>query len=110
MRCAFCKSKLDVWPYPLHTTYGCMNKDCINDDMPRYQVTYNNYPTFLISRTFMFKDDWNIIVNYRDNCTIVSKLMACIIYDSVQIPRALDVDLSNPYSIIPKIKTLMTFS
>lgn len=87
-----------------------MDKDCINDDMPRYQVTYNNYPTFLISRVFMFEMVYYVIVNYRDNCTVISKLMACVLLDSIQIPRALEIDLSNPHAIMPKIKTLMTFS
>lgn len=109
MKCPLCLSRLEVWPFPFHTTYGCIAKECVNDDMPRYQVTYNNYPTYLVSRVFML-DPYYIIVNYRDNCTVISKLEACLLFDSVQIPRALDIDLKRPLDIVPKIKTLMIFS
>src|SRR5574338_970545 len=108
MKCAFCKSRLEVWPFPFHTTYGCIAKDCVNGDMPRYQITYNNYPTFLISRVFMFGTNYYVIVNYRDKCTVISKLEACVLTSSFRIPRALDIDLHNPYNSLPKLKTLMT--
>jgi hypothetical protein len=110
MKCPFCHSRLEVWPFQFHTTYGCVAEECVNDDMPRYQITYNNYPTFLISRVFMFNKDIYVVVNYRDNCTVISKLEACLLFDTVQIPRALDVDLKRPFDILPKIRTLMVFS
>lgn len=109
MKCPFCGSKLEVWTDVLHTVYGCAASGCVNDDMPRYMAKYNNYPTYLVSKTFMM-DDLYIQVDYKQNYTIIHRLEACCLFDSVQIPRALDVSMKNPKDIIPKIRILMTFS
>lgn len=109
MQCPFCKQRLKIWPSEWHTNYGCDNPKCVQEDMPRYQVTYNNYPTSLASRCFMM-DNLYIRIDYPNNCTIISKLDSCFLFDSVQIPRALDISLKDPYSALKKIKMLMTFS
>jgi hypothetical protein len=109
MKCPFCQSRLKVWPDIFRTSYGCDNPKCEQDAMPRYIVGYNNYPTYLVTRTLMI-DDCYIQIDYRNKCTVISKLIGYILLDSVQIPRALDIDLKNPRSIMIKIHTLMTFS
>jgi hypothetical protein len=81
----------------------------MNDDMPRYQVAYNNYPTYLISRTFMI-DIYYVQIDYKNNKTIVSRLYACFLLNSVEVPKALNFDRDNPQNILPKINTIMVFS
>lgn len=109
MICPFCRTRLTVFEYPSHTVQLCENHGCMNDDMTRYSVSYNNYPTFLQSRIFMM-DKFYIQIDYRNNKTIISKLEACFLFDSIQLPKAIVVDLKNPFKILPKIKILMMFS
>jgi len=110
MLCPLCQTKLEVWTYKTDTDYACIwNDKCINADMPRYIAKYNNYPTYLISRAFMM-DKYHIVIDYPRNVTIISVLEACVLLDSVEIPKALKINLKDPYSIINKIKTLMLFS
>jgi len=77
--------------------------------MPRYQIAYNNYPTYLISRTFML-GHYYIQIDYPNDKTTISKLEACFLFDTVELLRALPVDFKNPQALLDKISTLMVFS
>jgi hypothetical protein len=109
MLCPLCKAKLIVLEFDSYNAYACANEACANDDMPRYIAEYNNYPTYLISRALMI-DKYHILINYPNNKTTISVLEACILLDPVVIPKALYINLKDPYSIINKLKTLMLFS
>lgn len=109
MICPFCHSRLQVWVFPFHTTYGCDASMCVNDDMPRYQITYNNYPTSLLSRVFMI-DDYYIKIDYVNQKTIISILEACFLMATIELPRIFHFNKENPADILAKIKTLLIFS
>jgi hypothetical protein len=109
MKCPFCKARLQVWQEMFHTTYGCNQIGCVVDDMPRYQITFNNYPTYLLSKTFIL-DKYYIQIDYPNNKTTVSKLVACFLIDTIQLERCLAVNFNNPQDLINKINTLLIFS
>lgn|ERR1700722_3172831 len=109
MFCPFCRSRLKVHVFRFHTAIGCEATDCLVDEMSRYIMTYNNYPTYLISRVFIMNDSY-IQVDYKNNITIISKLEACFLMDSIRLPGTLKINLKKPYDILPKIKLLMIFS
>ena len=94
----------------LHTTYYCGATDCVvSGDMARYEANYQNYPTKLVSRSFII-DNTYIQIDYVNNKTVISRLEACFLYDSVEVPRALEVNLKNPYELLDKVRVLMIFS
>ena len=107
--CPFCQGRLEVWVHEHRTIYGCINEKCILDDMPRYQATYNNYPTHLIGYTFML-DKYYIQISYLNRTTIIHRLEGCMLFDSIEIPRAFLIDFSDLDSFLAKIKTILTFS
>jgi hypothetical protein len=109
MNCPFCRVRLTSYHYPTHAAYVCEDAGCINDDMPRYQVSYNNYPTCLISRTFML-DKYYIHIDYKQDTTTISVLEACFLLDSVRVAKALAINLNDIVTAAEKIKTLMVFS
>ncbi len=92
-----------------HTTYGCDSVVCAVDDMPRYQISFNNYPTYLLSKTFML-DNFYVQINYYANETVISKLEACFLFDTVILPKALPVDFHKLQDFLNKINTLLIFS
>jgi hypothetical protein len=107
--CPFCSGRLNIWVHEFYTSYGCVDDNCVNDDMPRYQITYNNYPTFLIGYTFML-DKYYIQINYPNQITTISRLEACFLFDNIELPTALIVDFNNLETLLNKIKTILTFS
>lgn len=107
--CPFCDDRLEIWPHEFHTIYGCINEKCINDDMLRYQVMYNNYPTVLMGYTFML-DKYYIQISYRNHNTTISRLEGCMLFDSIQVPAPLSVDFDDLNSFLNKIKTILVFS
>lgn len=110
MLCPFCHTKLEYRNRQLHTSYYCDAPHCVvNGDMTRYETNYQNYPTKLISRTFII-DNTYIQIDYINNRTVISRLEACFLFDSVEVPRALEVNLKNPYELLDKIRMLMIFS
>lgn len=109
MRCPFCKSRLKPLNFVWHTTYYCESEDCVDSDVSRYEATYNNYPTYLMSRTFRLGDCY-IQIDLKNNKTVISKIMACVLFDIIEIPRALEVNLKNPSELLKKVRTLMVFS
>lgn len=110
MQCPFCRSKLIVRTQQLHTSYYCDAPDCVvSGDMARYEANYQNYPTELISRALIIGNT-NIQIDYVNNRTVISRLEACFLFDSVEVPRALEINLKNPYELLDKIRMLMIFS
>lgn len=107
MICLFCRSKCLVSTYYSYTAYRC--DYCIVDDMSKYIVAYTNYPTMLVTRT-MIIGDLHVAIDYENDRTVISKLVACFIMDPIILPRALIMDVKNPISIVDKIKTLLIFS
>lgn len=109
MICPFCKEKLKVWRHDLHTTYGCDKEDCAVDDMPRYQISYWNYPTRLVGCTFML-DQYYIQVNYEAKQTTISTLYVCFLKDPITIPAVLAVNFKKQEEMLHKIRTWLLFS
>ena len=109
MNCPFCNARLKVWEGDWKTTYGCDDHSCEVDGMTRYKVSYYNYPTYLISRSFML-DKYYIQIDYTANTTTISTLYYILLKDSVVIPRALAVDFKNMKGLLNKIQTLLLFS
>lgn len=109
MICPFCHSKLKPYRAVFHTAYSCEAEKCLNDEMSRYEATYNNYPTYILSRVFMF-DKHYIHVDYKAQRTEISKIDSCILMDVVVIPGVLHVNLKQPHDILKRIKMLMVFS
>lgn len=109
MNCVMCFNKLTAYVYPNHTCYSCINKDCLNDDMPRYEITYNNYPTYLLSEIFMF-DDYYINVSYKDKETAISKLVGCILLGTIRVPSIIKIDRKHPQNSLDRIRNLLVFS
>ena len=110
MHCPLCHSKLEMRVQELSTAYYCDAPDCVvGGDMTRYEVSYQKYPTKLLSRVFII-DNTYIQISYTYNRTVVSRLEACFLFDTVEIPRALEVNLKNPYELLDKIRMLMMFS
>jgi phenolic acid decarboxylase len=109
MKCPFCNMRLQVWQHAFETIYACVENNCIVDDMPRYQIAYNNYPTYLLFKTFML-NNFYVQINYSDNETVISRLKACFLFDTIKLRRALSVDFNNLQDLIDKINTLLIFS
>ena len=109
MRCPFCYLKLDAYSYIIETSYCCDDNNCMRDDMSKYQLVYNNYPTYLVSKSFMI-DKYYVQCNYKDNITIVSNLEACFLMNSIKFKQILKFDFNNKSDIINKLKTIMVFS
>lgn len=109
MKCPFCRSRMSAQAYDFYTTFICLDKSCLNDDMPRYQAVYKNYPTMLWSKTYML-DKYYIQVDFLENTTIVSVLDVVILLDKVTIPHAINLDLKDIPVAANKIKKLMIFS
>jgi len=107
--CPFCRSELEEFKDKFITTHACYDSTCINDDMPRYKEIYENTSESLIERYFMM-GGYYIQVSYKNNWTVISRLEACLLFDSVQIPTALKIDLTNPLDILNKVKLFMIFS
>jgi hypothetical protein len=109
MRCPFCDGELRAWQEEQTITYGCAQIGCVKDDMPRYRATYYSHPISLISLTFML-DQYYIQIHYPTNRTVISKLVACFLTDTIQLEKALTVDFNDLASFLNKIQTLLTFS
>jgi len=81
----------------------------MNDDMTRYQLVYNNYPTYLHNRVIML-GQYYIDISYEEQITKISALEACILKDTIVISMAMNLDLNDIPATHQKIKTLMVFS
>lgn len=107
--CPFCSNRLEIWPSVYHTTYACINEGCVVDDMPRYQVTYNSYPTKLLSTTFML-DKYYIQISHLNNTTTISILEGCLLLNTIEIPKLFPLDFEQIDEYLKKIKTILVFS
>ncbi len=109
MNCPFCNKRLQIWKYLQFTTYSCEFKKCLNDDMARYQVSYNNYPTYIISKTLMI-DKYYVQIDYKNNKTVLSILIKCFLIDSLEINNILDFNKNKKDDFLNKIKMLSVLS
>lgn len=109
MICPFCKNKLELYVYRYNSAYSCENKNCLNDDMTRFQVSYNNYPTFLLSMAFML-DNYYAQIDFVNKVTLISKLEAFFLFDTVQIPVILKFNYKFPEENLKRIKNLLVFT
>lgn len=107
--CPFCNDRLEIWHNDYCTMYSCTNIDCINDDMPRYKVIYNNYPTYLTGYVFML-DKYYIQIDYTNQITVISRLEGCMLFNSIQVAAPLSVDFDDLDAFLDKIKTILIFS
>jgi len=106
--CPFCHQRLSIWIEEYHTAYICDNIDCINDDMPRYQIIYNNYPTYLISHVFMY-DKYYFQISYINQTTTISTLQGYFLTDTIEIPKVFPIDFDNLDEFLNKIKGILVF-
>ena len=109
MKCPFCRSRMSAHSYDIYTTFICLDESCLNDDMPRYQVVYKNYPTMLWSKTYML-DKYYIQTDFIENITKISVLDVVILLDTIIVPHAINLDLKDIDSAARKIRKLMIFS
>jgi hypothetical protein len=112
MPCPFCDSLLDKYEFEGHSAYECENKACLNDDMPRYKMVFIHGRN--LSETVMFEEDgFYVQIDHAVNRTIISRLEACVLLDSITLPKALDFN-KYEYDCLPKllskVKMLMVFS
>lgn len=91
----------------MHEAYECEAKHCINDDMPRYKMTFVEGK--IVSRVIMFPNLY-VQIDYVNNVTIISRLEVCVLTNTVRIPRPLAFDPDNLPSLLEKVKTILTFS
>jgi hypothetical protein len=113
MNCPFCKNPLlgRVEDKMGWSIYFCDVAECMLDDMARYEARYSiNGEETLIAKQFIFNNDVCVNVDYVNNCTVISHMIAYFLVDSFQVPRDIEIDMDDPYSSLPKIETLMTFS
>lgn len=113
MKCPLCQSELISYsgPDPDNGTgyraLECEAAQCLNDDMPRYKMMFENGA--LVTRTLQY-EGVHVAIDYRNGVTVISKLIACFLTDSIRLPRVLDFDDKDPYALYTKVKTLMLFS
>ncbi len=121
-KCPFCKVVLRksegcIDRYNIIQTkwnhYFCDEINCMNDDMPRYQVNYawasNKEDGKKTSCCFMI-DLYYIQIDWEKNTSTLSTLDGPILLGSITIPKALDLDMSDLASVVERIKTLLVFS
>ena len=112
MPCPFCNSLLSKYEYEAHAAFECEVPHCLNDDMPRYKMVFVNGCN--VSQTIMFEqDNFYVQLDYANDKTIISRLQACVLTDTVIMPRVLDFnkyELDCLPKLLNKIKTLMVFS
>jgi hypothetical protein len=108
VECPFCCQELKVWNKLPYASAGCENPSCLVDDMPRYQITYaeDGEPT---NEAFML-GQYYVQIGHLNQITVISRLEACFLMDSVQVNKVLDFDLFNPSASLSKLNLLMAFS
>lgn len=109
MKCPFCKIRLPVQVYHFYTTFVCQNEECEFHGMPKFQAVYNNYPTYLQSKSLIL-GPYYIQICYLTKTTKISLLDVVILLDSVVVPRIIEPDLRDVSKAINKIRKLMVFS
>lgn len=109
MICPFCRSRLLRMEGNIFTSYSCRSKSCFMDDVSSYTISYFNYPTRLNARSFRL-DKYYIQINYDQNWTTVSKIEVCVLFGSITVQRALELDFKNTDKLLEKVKTLILFS
>jgi hypothetical protein len=121
LNCPFCHSELrysastlgpkgevrEMWDH-----YFCDDDNCLNDDMPRFQINFHKDETAFgepISCAFMI-DTYYIQIDFASNNTIISTLDGPLLIGSIHLPKALQFDMANLSSVSEKVKTLLVFS
>lgn len=107
MNCPLCSAKLEEYNNVTCIAYECTDAKCLNDDMPRYKMTWVDGK--IVTRTIQF-DDIHVAIDYLNDTTIVSKLMACFLMNSIRFPKAIEWYDDEPAKTLEKIKLLLTFS
>lgn len=108
MNCPFCLKQLINYADGIETTYACRELTCLFLDMPRFQEIHYQGNLLLIRKLMI--GEFYIQIDYVGKTTTISKLQACLLMDTFQIPHVLDIDMQDPNSAIPKIKLLALFS
>lgn len=75
--------------------------------MPRYQINIDTSGT--LSHQFMIDDSY-VGVDYEDNTTTISKLLGCILVDTISVSQAVQFDMTDLASVSEKVKTILLFS
>ena len=90
--------------------YYCEDPECIIDDMPRYQINFHKDDSMTPSSCAFMIATYYVQVNYEHNTTTLSTLNSVLLQGSIDLPRALNFDMSDLKSVEARIKTLLTFS
>jgi len=111
MDCPFCGQVMEKWIPRTHvapwTNYSCNDEGCRVDDMPRYQISIDYKGT--MSYQFMIDNSY-VSVDFEKNITMLSRLEACILLDTITLPRVIQFDMNDLVSVSEKVKTLLLFS
>lgn len=85
----------------------------MNDDMPRYSINYsrtkNKENDKRLSCSFMI-GTYYVQIDWSENVSVLSTLNGPLLEDSITIPRALDLDMTDLRGVENRIKILLLFS
>lgn len=108
MNCPLCnkllKITVDEMNYIVHM---CLDSDCINDDMPRFEVIFHDDK--MIERNIMI-DNYYIQTYFDANITVISKMIGYILADPISFHSIIEINMDNPQLSLSKIKRLMILS
>lgn len=114
-KCPFCQTNLrlgdnihDAEPL-IWEHYFCDADGCMNDDMPRYTITYRKVDGKKISCSFMI-ESYYVEIDWDKDDSIISTLDGVMLIGSISLPRALELDMTDLNSVKQRIKTLLLFS
>lgn len=105
--CPFCKARLSIFDNGEWNTYICLA--CQEHDVMKYRVDYWKYPTRLMAHAFTL-DKYYVQISYVNKNIIVSRLEACMLFDSIQINKLIPIDFYNTQDFLNRIKTFLTLS
>jgi hypothetical protein len=121
--CPFCLNELkyssgyvgNQATFTNYNHYYCENPTCLNDDMPRYQINFYkgdfDSPVLDVPSSCAFMiATYYVQIDFENNTTTISTLNSVLLQGSIDLPRALNFDMSDLKSVEARIKTLLTFS
>lgn len=110
MICQFCRGKLIISQFVFHSNYSCFNPTCLREDMSRFEINFQNYPTKIISKSFIIKNVY-LQIFYEENKTIISELAGYILLHPTVINHITIINWEmNEEQIYDKIKCWLTFA
>lgn len=104
-----CSAALTYEVSKTSTSYYCTG--CEEHDVSGFVERWEPGYTLarLVTRNLRM-EDFYIRLDYVNNTTVVSRIEACFLTDSVRISRLLSFDSANPQSLLHQVKFFMVFS